>query len=207
MFVRSFLAAVVSCVVVMASAPSHSQFSDLTGTTKPEEIKLTEALVNGFIAAQPEMIPLMQKNVADLMNRAEGITDPAQYPKPDPAIIAEMETVIKKHGFASQKDYTDTAATIMSAAMSSLFKGTENFERPVDDSAKVRAEFLAEIESVNAEQQLTAVQKTYIVAKLNKAMARVKPPKYPENYELLGAMSGKLKAMMDQMRAASTPPQ
>ena len=64
-----------------------------------KQIQLTAKHIEGFIAAQ--------KDMATVAEKMQSNSD-----KPDPKVQAELESIAKKHGFASFNEYDDVAANI-----------------------------------------------------------------------------------------------
>src|SRR5262245_19314937 len=81
-----------------------------------KQIRLTEQQVQGFIAAQADMAPIMQRLAA-----ARG--------QPDQRTMAALEAAAKKHGFASLEDYGDVESNV-GLVMSGIDPQTKQFSEP-----------------------------------------------------------------------------
>ena len=67
---------------------------------QPKEVALTQAQIDGVIAAQPEMQAIESK-------LPQGAED-----KPDPKTEGKLEAVAKKNGFSGLGEYADVSSTI-----------------------------------------------------------------------------------------------
>ena len=101
-------------VLAQPAAPESGQ--------PPEEginqIKLTEAQVKSFIAAQPDLVDVLPK-----LQKADDT--------PDAALEAELDGIAKKHGFSDFSELDDVAANI-SLVMSGLDTQSGQFNDPVE---------------------------------------------------------------------------
>ena len=70
-----------------------------TAQNAVKQIKLTDQQIEGFINAQKDMSAVAEK----MQSNSD---------KPDPKVQAELESIAKKHGFASFQEYDDVAANI-----------------------------------------------------------------------------------------------
>jgi hypothetical protein len=156
------------------------------------EVKLTEQLVLNFLSAQKATMPLQKK----AMEAAQ--TDPkaAMSMTPDPKYLAEVEAVVKQHGFTSAQDYLNTSMTLMPMMMPLMF-GAE-LKPPVDDSAQKKAQYEAEMADVAKDATLDDKQKAEITAKLKKSYDKIKPIAYPENFAVIEKMKDKISAAMKE---------
>ena len=92
---QQVLRLVIAAFVAIALAQFPSSRSRRGGQADPAQREAIE----GFIAAQKDMDSFAEK--------MQGDSD-----KPDPKMQAELETIAKKHGFASFNEYDDVAANI-----------------------------------------------------------------------------------------------
>ena len=92
---RVLTAAVMTVALVHLSTAATAQPA---GEPLPKQIQLTEKQVLGFIAAQKDMAPILEK-----------IQGPSADQLP-PQIKAELETAAKKHGFKDFNDYDEVTA-------------------------------------------------------------------------------------------------
>jgi hypothetical protein len=129
------------------------------------QIKLTEQHVTGFIAAQTDLKPIIDK------------VQNAESDKPDEAITKELEAVAKKHGFESYAALDDVAITI-SMVLNGIDPQTGAFTDPVDGMKK-------EIEDVKADTSIPEAEKKQLLAELEEALKQTPRNKYPENIEIV----------------------
>src|SRR5215467_9980278 len=83
---RLMFAAMVAVALMHFNGVAAAQNAD-------KQIKLTEKQIEGFISAQKEMSAMAEK--------FEKMQSQSKSDKPDPKLQAELESVAKKHGFAS----------------------------------------------------------------------------------------------------------
>ncbi len=152
------LAAVVGLGLVLAGPVSAQAPQGDEQAFK--QIKLTDAQIKGFIAAQTDMAALAQ-------NQGGQPTD-----KPDPKIQAELDAIAKKHGFQSFVDFDDVAFNI-SMVMGGLDEKGE-FTDPIASIKK-------EIADITADKEIPEKDKKQMLEELNEALKNTPPLQYPEN--------------------------
>jgi hypothetical protein len=128
------------------------------------QIELTETQVQGVIAVQKEIAPLVAKTKGTPSN------------KPDPKLIAQFEEIAKKNGFKDLNEYDDVVANI-ALVMDGIDPKTKAFTEPPDAIKK-------EIAEVNADKSISARDKRQILQELNEALKSAKPIQFPGNVEL-----------------------
>lgn len=131
-----------------------------------KQIKLTEAQINSFVAAQPDLLAVAGK----LQEAGDEL---------DPALKAELEAIAKKHGFSSFKELDDVAANI-SIVLSGLDSPTSDFTDPVDVLKK-------ELADVQADDSIPEDDKKQLVEELTDAIASTPPLEHKENVDLVKA--------------------
>jgi hypothetical protein len=131
-----------------------------------KQIKLTEAQVKSFIAAQSDL--------AAIASKIQSAGD-----KPDPALQAELEGIAKKHGFADFTELDDVAANI-SIVMAGLDSQTGDFVDPVEALQK-------ELEDVKKDESIPDADKKQLVEELNEAIKTTPPLQNKENIEIVKA--------------------
>jgi len=125
--------------------------------TQPPAVKqmaLTDKQIEGVLAAQPEMDKITEK-----------LPDNAQ---PDPKIIAQLDGVAKKNGFASYDEYSNVVDNI-SLVLSGFDPATKKY---VGSDAVIKAQ----IGQVQADKKMSAKDKKEAVAGLNEALKSPEPP-------------------------------
>ncbi len=163
---RKVVAALVAVVGIgwMLSGPVAAQKPAEASDPPFKQIKLTDALVKGFIGAQTEMAALAQKQGGQ------------QTDQPDPKMQAELDSIAKRHGFGSFVEFDDVAFNV-----SMVIGGLDeqgNFTDPVTSIKK-------EIEDITADQTLAEKDKKQMLEELNEALKSTPPPQYPDNVEVV----------------------
>jgi hypothetical protein len=160
---------------VLAVALGH--FSTIASADPSvKQIKLTEKQVLGFIAAQKDMSPILEK-----------IGGEAPDPLPAP-IQAELEAAAKKHGFKDFGEYDDVVANI-TLVMSLIDPSTKTFTEPAVAIKK-------EIAEVTADKTIPEKDKKLILDELNDALKEAKPLEFPSNVELVKKYYDKIDASL-----------
>ncbi|MFN3868354.1 MAG: hypothetical protein ACK4MF_04735 [Hyphomicrobiaceae bacterium] len=154
------ITAVVAAILVLALAslqPVHAQDS-------AAQVKLSDALIKSYLAAQDDLKPLAAK--------AEAAGD-----KPDPALEAELEKVAKKHGFASFAELDDVSFTI-ALIMDGFDAATGAFNEPKEQLQK-------ELAAVNADTTLPASEKKELIAEIEDAIKNTPAVQHKENFAVV----------------------
>ncbi|MFM9940400.1 MAG: hypothetical protein ACKVP7_12995 [Hyphomicrobiaceae bacterium] len=170
MLKRTFVAvlfAVASFGLVAAAGPAA-----LAAEEPFKQVKLSEKLIQSFIAAQKDLAVLAQKN------------PPTETDKPDPKIQAELEAIAKKHGFASFAEFDDVAFNI-SFVMGGIDPQSGSFTDQITQIKK-------EIEDVKADRTVPDDQKKQMLADLDEALKNTPPLKFPENIEVVKKFHGEI---------------
>lgn len=118
-----------------------------------KQIALTEAQVQGVLAASKDMDPITEK-----------IPENA---KPDPKITAQLEAIAKKNGFASYDDYNVVVDNV------SLVLG--GFDPATKKYVGAEAVIKAQIAQVTADKKMPAKDKKAALADLNDALKSPQP--------------------------------
>jgi len=141
-----------------------------------KQIALTEKQVTDALAANAETAPIMEKIPEDA--------------KPDPKIIAQLDAIAKKHGFANYADYDDVTANI-NLVLSGFDPETKKF---IGQEAVLKKDIAA----VQADKKMPAADKKETLAELNEALAAVQPLQFPGNAAIVGKYYDKLSESMPQ---------
>ena len=157
-----FALSTLICGALAFSSAAHAQGA---GPDDFKQIKLTEAQVKGFIAADPDMAKISEK-----MQGSD--TD-----KPDPAVQAELENIAKKHGFKDFAEYDDVAANV-SVIWSRIDPQTGAYTDPIPMIKK-------EIEDINADKTLSDKDKKEQIDEREMALKNTQPIQFPDNIELV----------------------
>jgi hypothetical protein len=141
-----------------------------------KQIKLTEKQVLGFIAAQKDMSPILEKIQGDTAD-----------PLP-PKIQAELEAAAKKHGFKDFNEYDEVVANI-TMVMAGIDPATKTFTEPTVAIKK-------EIAEVTADKSIPAEEKKLMIEELNEALKEAQPIEFPSNIELVKKYYDKIDAVL-----------
>ena len=118
-----------------------------------QEITLTQTQIDALLAAQPELAKIPG----------------ADSEKPDPKVLARVEDIAKKNGFASA-DELDTVSDTIGAVMAGLDPETKSYVGPT-------ALIKKDIAEVQANKQMPAKDKAAALKELKAALAAGDGPK------------------------------
>ena len=122
-----------------------------------KQVALTDKQIDSALAASKEMDPITAKL--------------SQDSKPDPKILAQLEGIAKKNGFASSDDYNNVVDNI-SLVLGGFDPKTKKYVGP-------EAVLKAQIAEVQADKKMSAKDKKDALADLNEALKS--PPPAVEN--------------------------
>jgi hypothetical protein len=172
--VRVMLAAFVAVALVHASGAATAQPVGMPPAIK--QIKLTEKQIEGFIAAQKDMSPVLEK--------VQGAAS-EQLP---PTLQAELEAAAKKHGFKDFAEYDEVVANI-TMVMAGIDPKTKAFTEPSISIKK-------EIADVTADKTIPEQVKKQMLEELNEALKSAEAIKFPSNIELVKKYYEKIDAAL-----------
>lgn len=149
-----------------AAPPPAPQAPELT------QIALTDKQIQDLLDSQRDMDAITSK-----------LPDDPSKP-PDASVMAQLDTVAKKHGFASYADYGNVAANIdmLLDGFDPQTKKFVGFEAVVKD----------EIAQIEADTRMPARDKKEALDELNAALKNIPTVKFPANIELVGKYYDKL---------------
>ena len=151
------------------AAPAQQQAPEL------KQIALTDKQLDGVLAAQKDMDAITEK-LPD--NTA-----------PDQKVIAQLEEVAKKHGFASYDDYNNVVDNI-SLVIGGFDPATKKYVGP-------EAVIKAQIAEIQADKKMPAKDKKEAIDELNQALKTPVPPvENKANIELVAKYYDKLVAAL-----------
>jgi hypothetical protein len=136
-----------------------------SGQSDFKQVKLTGKMVESFLTAQQDISEYAQKN------------QPPASDKPDPKVQADLDSLAKKHGFASFAEFDDIAFNI-SLVMGGLDPQTGKFTDPVSALKQ-------EIEDVKADKSIGEKDRKQMLEELNEALKNTPPLQFPENVEVV----------------------
>ena len=168
---RQMLRLMMAAIAVLALA--HLQDA---AAQSVKQMKLNEKQIEGFIAAQKDMAAVTEK--------MQGATSD----KPDPKVQAELESVAKKHGFATFAEYDDVAANI-SMVMAGIDPQSKAFTDP-------KVAIQKEIDEVTGDKSIPDKEKKQMLEELNEALKSAQPIQNPDNIELVKKYYDKIDAVL-----------
>ena len=177
----SFTAFAADSSFAQAAKKAPSKQADPAPAQAPEpplkQIALTDKQVDSVLAAQKDLDAITEK-----------LPENAQA-KPDPKIVAQLDDVAKKNGFADYGEYNDVVENI-SLVLSGFDPKTKKYVGP-------EAVIKQQIAAVQADKKIPAKDKKEALADLNGALKT--PPPAIENkgkIELVEKYYDRLAAMM-----------
>ncbi|WP_025033599.1 hypothetical protein [Bradyrhizobium sp. DOA9] len=151
------------------SAPAQQQAPAL------KQIALTDKQLDGVLAAQKDMDAITEKL--------------SENTAPDQKVIAQLEEVAKKHGFASYDDYNNVVDNI-SLVIGGFDPATRKYVGP-------EAVIKAQIAQIQADKKMPAKDKKEAVDELNQALKTPIPPvENKANIDLVAKYYDKLVAAL-----------
>jgi hypothetical protein len=140
-----------------------------------KQVPLSAKHIEGFISAQ--------KDMASVAEKMQTNSD-----KPDPKVQAELESISKKHGFASFQEYDDVAANI-SMVMAGIDPQSRVFTEP-------KVAIQKEIDEVKADSSIPEKEKKQMLDELAEALKSAQPVQFPDNVELVKKYWEKIDAVL-----------
>jgi len=141
-----------------------------------KQIALTDKMIENALAANAEIGPILEK-----------IPDDAQ---PDPKVLAQIDAIAKKHGFAGYAEYNDVTDNINLV--------TSGFDPETKTYIGQEAVLKKQIAQVQADKTMPAKDKKEALSELNDALKSITPIQFPGNIELVAKYIDKLLAAMPQ---------
>ena len=162
--------------IAAVAAVAFAHFGAAAMAQAVKQIKLSEAQVEGFIAAQKDMAAVTEKMQGEASD------------KPDPKVQAELESVAKKHGFASFAEYDEVAANI-SMVMAGIDPQSRTFTDP-------KVAIQKEIDEVTSDKSIPDKEKKQMLEELNEALKTAQPIQNSGNIELVKRYYDKIDAVL-----------
>ena len=167
---------IASLPILMAAAPvgaAYAQNAQPGAAQQPvKQIALTDKQIDGVLAAKPEIDAIVSKL-------------PEGNDKPDPKVLAQLEGIVKKHGFASYEEYENVDDNV-SLVMGGIDPQTKKYVGP-------EAVIKAQIAQVQADAKMSAKDKKDALAELNEALKAPAPTvENKGNIDLVGKYFDKL---------------
>jgi hypothetical protein len=144
-----------------------------------KQIALTEKQVQGILDSDKEMDPLIAKLPQD------------PSAKPDPKVLAQLDAVAKKYGFAGYDDYNVVIDNI-TLVMGGFDPQTKKYVGP-------EAAIKAQIAAIQADKKMPPKDKKEALADLNQALKAPSPPVQNKgNIDIVTKYYDKLNEAMSQ---------
>src|SRR5580658_3954360 len=143
------------CALAQAKQAPSNQMAQAQAAPPPlKQMALTDKQIDGVLAAQKDMDAITQKL-------------PPNAP-PSPKVVAQLDAVAKKNGFASYDQYNDVVdnITLVLSGFDPVAKKYVGFE----------AATKAQIAQVQANKQMSAKDKKDALAELNESLKSPPPP-------------------------------
>jgi hypothetical protein len=157
------------------TAPAPAQAAAPPAQMQLKQIALTQKQIDGVVASQKEMDPILSKMQPNA--------------KPDPKVIAQLEGIAKKNGFASY----DELNTVMDN-ISLVFGGIDPASKKYVGSETV---IKAQIAQIQADKKMSAKDKKEALDDLNNALKQPEPAvENKGNIDLVVANFDKLAPLM-----------
>jgi len=142
-----------------------------------KQMALTDKQIEGVIAGQKAIDAIMEKL--------------PHSGKPDPKVVAQLEAVAKKNGFASYGEYANVVANI-SLVLAGFDPATKKY---VGSEAVIKSQ----IAQVEADKEMSAKDKKEALADLNEELKAPEPPiENKGNIDLIAKYYHKLADLLGQ---------
>jgi hypothetical protein len=156
-------------------APAPAPAAPAGQQMQVKQMPLTQKHIDGAIAASKEMDPITAKMQPNA--------------KPDPKVMAQLEGIAKKNGFASYDDFNNVMDNI-----SMVFGGIDPAAKKYVGSEAV---IKAQITEIQADKKMSAKDKKEALEDLNAALKQPEPPiENKGNIDLVVANFDKLAPLM-----------
>jgi hypothetical protein len=176
----ALLAASVAAISTDAARAQAKDAPAQAAQDQPPTIKqvaLTDKQIDAVLASQKDM---------------DAITDKLpENAQPDPKVIAQLETVAKKHGFAGYDDYNNIIDNI-SLVLGGIDPATKKY---VGSEAVIKSQIVL----VEADKKMNANEKKQALENLNLALKAKEPPiENKANIDLVVKYYDKLTAVLGE---------
>jgi hypothetical protein len=157
-------------VFVAASTLSGAAFAQAASAqggdqAEPPQIALTEAEIQNFLGAAPDVAAVMAK------------VPPGAEDKPDPKIMAALDAAAKKHGFANFQEFS-----VVSGNISLVMDGVDPATKTYVGAATMLKRQVAEIQ---ADKKMSAKDKKAAMADLTSEMQSTPALKFQANVAIV----------------------
>ncbi len=143
-----------SALAQAKQAPMNQMATPQAAPPPMKQMALTDKQIEGVLAAQKDIDAIIEKLPANA--------------KPDPKVVAKLEAVAKKNGFASYDEYSNVFDNI-SLVLAGFDPATQKY---VGAEAVIKSE----IAQVEADKKMSPKNKKEALADLNEALKAPAPP-------------------------------
>jgi hypothetical protein len=143
----------------------------------PKQIQLTDKQIEGVIAAKPDIDAVIAKL-------------PQDSDKPDPKTIAQLDAIVKKHGFATYDEYSAAAFTV--------YMVMDGFDPETKKYVGSEAMIKKQIDEVKGDKKMSAKEKKDALKELNEQLKLVAPLQFPGDVQVVSKYYDKLAPLMSQ---------
>jgi hypothetical protein len=147
-----------------------------------KQIKLTEKLIQNFMAAYEDMAKFYDRADSD---------------KPDPKVEAQAAALAKKNGFSSLAQYDDVSTNI-TMIMSGIDPQTKKFTEPPEQIKN-------EIAALKADKSVPEAEKKDDLTQLEAALKNARPIQFKENIALVLKYFDQLVPIMQEQDSKLRP--
>jgi hypothetical protein len=141
-----------------------------------KQVALSDKQIEDALAANAEISPIVDKLPEDAA--------------PDPKIVAQLDGIAKKHGFANFEDYDNVTANI-NLVLAGFDPETKKY---VGQEVVLKKE----IATVQADKKMAPAEKKETLSELNAALKAVTPLQFQANTAVVGKYYDKLSEIMGQ---------
>ncbi len=180
-FIIAFCASFLTASIPMNSALAQKASAKAQAAPPPaapafKQIPLTDKLVEDSLATNAEILPVVAKL--------------PRTPKPNPKVVAHLDDIAKKHGFANYGEYDEVSGNI-NLVLSGFDPETKQY---VGQQAVLNKEIAA----ITADPKMPAKDKKAALAALNAELSDVTPLQFPDNIKVVAKYLDQLAAALPQ---------
>ena len=166
-----------SALAQAKQTPANQMASPQAAPPPTKQMALTDKQIEGVIAGQKDIDAIMEKM--------------PHTGKPDPKVIAQLEAVAKKNGFAGYGEYAGVVANI-SLVLAGFDPATKKY-------VGAQAVIKSQIAQVEADKKMSAKDKKEALADLNEALKSPEPAiENKGNIDLVAKYYDKLDDLLGQ---------
>jgi hypothetical protein len=175
LFPRTRRAVMSATLVLVTSLVSLAMLAGGAAAQQgPKQIQLTAKHIDQYIASYKELTPLFDKLEAAGDN-------------PDPKLVAAVDPLVKKYGFANTDEY-ESVAMSLSAVTNGIDPQTKQFADPI-------VMIKQQIADVQKDKSLSAADRQQALDELNAALAEQLPVEFMTNIPLVTRYYDRLVAL------------